>query len=133
MSSHHVFGFTGTREGMTTQQMGHLASLLKHGKVLHHGDCVGADAQAHNIAQGLGYTEIILHPPKHNIWQAFCKGALEILPARPYLERNHDIVDACDTLIAAPKQEQEQQRSGTWATIRYARKVGRRVVILRPS
>ena len=47
-----------------------------------------------------------------------------------YLERNRDIVDACDILIACPRTLKEELRSGTWATVRYARKVGKPVAIL---
>lgn len=51
----------------------------------------------------------------------------------PPLERNHRIVDACDVLIACPKDAQEQLRSGTWATVRYARKQGKRVIVITPD
>ena len=37
-------------------------------------------------------------------------------------------------LIAAPaEQEGERLRSGTWATVRYARRLGRRVVLVCPD
>jgi hypothetical protein len=43
--------------------------------------------------------------------------------AKPPLERNEDIVDfGRDLLIAAPLQMVEVVRSGTWHTVRYARK-----------
>jgi predicted Rossmann fold nucleotide-binding protein DprA/Smf involved in DNA uptake len=47
------------------------------------------------------------------------------------LERNHLIVAACDVLNAAPLQDEEILRSGTWATIRYARKAGKTVIQLK--
>ena len=52
---------------------------------------------------------------------------------KDYLERNHDIVDETDMLIATPGEEQEVQRSGTWATIRYARKQKRTILTIYPS
>jgi hypothetical protein len=55
------------------------------------------------------------------------------MPAKPYLVRNHEIVDDSQVLIAAPKEFTEQLRSGTWATIRYARKIGRTVRIVFPD
>ena len=55
-----------------------------------------------------------------------------IRPAKPPLDRNHDIVERCDLLIATPHTVEEQLRSGTWATIRYARKVHRPHYIIRP-
>jgi hypothetical protein len=56
-----------------------------------------------------------------------------IWPAKPPLERNHDIVDQADVMIATPRTMQEEQRSGTWATIRYARKKGRELHIIWPD
>jgi hypothetical protein len=32
--------------------------------------------------------------------------------------------------VACPRTDQEQRRSGTWATVRYARKVGKPVLII---
>ncbi len=46
------------------------------------------------------------------------------------LDRNRDIVAAVSILIAAPETDIEEQRSGTWATVRYARKKGIPVVIV---
>jgi predicted Rossmann fold nucleotide-binding protein DprA/Smf involved in DNA uptake len=48
------------------------------------------------------------------------------------LERNKDIVSESDFLIAAPDSKKERLRSGTWATVRHARKLGKRVMILEP-
>ena len=42
------------------------------------------------------------------------------------------LVDACEVLLATPKGP-EKLRSGTWATVRYARKVGKRIVIIEPD
>lgn len=39
-----------------------------------------------------------------------------------YMVRNDALVAACDVLLAFPKTSEEEQRSGTWATIRRARK-----------
>jgi len=56
-----------------------------------------------------------------------------VLDPAPYLERNRAIVDAGDIVLAAPQTLEEQQRSGTWATVRYGRRLGRLVVLLAPS
>lgn len=126
------YGFTGTQEGMTERQQKTLILLLKDMKnhVFHHGDCVGADEQAHFIAERCGLY-IWIHPPINNNKRAFCESDT-ILPAKEYIDRNHDIVDACDILIAAPKTLSEGLRSGTWATIRYARKNSIPCIILEP-
>lgn len=120
-------GFTGTKQGMTKGQESELQKLLpKERFEFHHGDCIGADTQAHKIAQN---AVIFIHPPKNPRFRGFNKSE-NILPEKDYLERNKDIVDATDYLIAAPKTRTEELRSGTWATIRYALKKNKEVHII---
>lgn len=135
-------GFTGTSKGMSDEQqrrVGHLLieALEREGDQFHHGDCIGADAQAARMADDLGF--VIHSYPASNVAEHWRAGFLpcgfmylqrvEHEP-KPALDRNRDIVDACDVLIAAPAHMGEQPRSGTWATIRYASKVGRRIVLV---
>jgi len=131
-----VIGFTGTRKGMTTNQQIEVRRLLAyelgHIREAHHGDCVGADSDFHNICKGLGI-RVILHPPSDPTHRAFRMDAHKVLSAKPYLERNHDIIDASKILIATPKEYHEVRRSGTWATIRYAREKGIRIITVFPS
>jgi hypothetical protein len=102
-------------------------------KYFHHGDCVGADTQAHFIAVNLGY-KIIVHPPINNRARSYCEvGKGEIREKKPYIDRNHDIVDETQMLIGCSGSQHEVLRSGTWATIRYGRKIGNRVLILYPD
>lgn len=126
-------GFTGTRDGLTADQESVLRQWLHDGGAMgfHHGDCVGADAQAHDIAKGEGYW-IIVHPPDRNGLRAHKVGD-ETREPRPYLLRNQDIVDAAGILVACPGEMTEQVRSGTWSTIRYARAVGKPVQIIYPD
>jgi hypothetical protein len=49
------------------------------------------------------------------------------------MERNRKIVDVVEVLLAVPFEDAEVLRSGTWATVRYARRVRRTTVIIRPS
>jgi len=136
-------GFTGSRDGMTGQQSIKLYEYIcgawdsdKLAKpTFHHGDCVGADELAHDLAKKTGMC-ITIHPPKTTStthqYQAHCEGACEIREPKPHIKRNHDIVDECDWLIATPSgTEHEQPRSGTWATIRYAHQVGIPVTIIK--
>ena len=114
-------GFTGRQDGMSEKQMATVWWLLGRGPgELHHGDCVGADAQIHEMAKGLRM-RIIVHPPSDSKKRAFCQGYDEIREEKPYLVRNHDIVDECELLLATPRTFHEVMRSGTWATIRYGR------------
>lgn len=130
----HV-GFTGTQQGMTDAQFNKIGSWFERRPdiTLHHGDCIGADADAHELASCWG-VRVEIHPPDIDRKRAFCKGAAVVHPPAPYLIRNIHIVDATEVLIATPKEETgEEIRSGTWATVRAARKAKKRVVIVRPS
>lgn len=127
-------GFTGTQRGMTDAQYATCAALLRvldHGE-FHHGDCIGADDEAARLADAIGWVGVV-HPPFHGAKRAFVEHYSRILPARDYLDRNHDIVDATDMLIATPGEFEEKLRSGTWATIRYAMKCRKDVHIIYPD
>lgn len=123
-------GFTGTQKGLTSYQVLELQKKLHIGQVLVHGGCIGADDQADMLAV-LQHMPRIVRPsniaaksiPAETLRARANKAStLIILPEKPPLERNHDIVDTVEWLIACPAQKREVLRSGTWATIRYARK-----------
>jgi hypothetical protein len=127
-------GFTGTQSGMSRHQAAQLIDNLVALECteFHHGDCIGADNQADVLARNI-VGRIVVHPPTNDSKRAFTtrKAGTVVRPPKPYLERNHDIVDETDVLIATPRDERvEELRSGTWATVRYARKQGKRVIIL---
>lgn len=125
-------GFTGTQRGMTRSQRFLIYNLLtSHYGEFHHGDCIGSDAQAHDLAAEVGF-QVIIHPPENPAKRAW-KKSRQILPPRPYLDRNHDIVDSSAILLATPGEMHQEQRSGTWATIRYARKSNKKTIILFPD
>jgi len=128
-------GFTGTQEGMSVRQRKKLISVLRALSVpypideFHHGDCIGADKQFHEIVNDPERTYI--HPPINEVKRAWCYSK-HILKSKPYLDRNHDIVNSTDVLIVAPKTNQEVLRSGTWATLRYALVIGKIVMPIYP-
>lgn len=126
-------GFTGTQMGMTGQQMRVVSALVSVMTELHHGCCIGADNTMHRLAMHRG-VPIVLHPPTDTSKMANVRNAskCKLCRPRPYLTRNHNIVDACDMLLATPSGE-EVLRSGTWATVRYARKRGKPVKIVYPD
>jgi len=97
--------------------------------IFHHGDCIGADADAHDIVLSICGTEIHIHPPTESKYRACCIGAHLEYRAAPYLQRNHNIVDSTSLMIATPEGA-ETLRSGTWATIRYALKKKKEVYII---
>lgn len=126
-------GFTGTQRGMTQPQKAALHQwLIEHEpSELHHGDCLGADAQVH----GLCCEELIqtvLHPPINPAKRAFC-ASRRVRTPKPYLVRNKDIVDDTDMLIATPGEMIARLRSGTWSTVRYAAKTGKRSILVFPD
>jgi predicted Rossmann fold nucleotide-binding protein DprA/Smf involved in DNA uptake len=53
--------------------------------------------------------------------------------AKPYLKRNKDIVRGTELLLATLAEASEQHRSGTWSTVRFARKQGRAIWLIQPD
>jgi hypothetical protein len=129
-------GFTGTRQGMTEAQDRKCYELLfeMQPEESHHGDCIGADAQFELNAMLAMHSDVhtVAHPSTLNRLRAYCNSC-EIREPKEPLERNRDIVDETDQLIAAPSTYDELPRSGTWSTIRYALKVGKPVTIVWPD
>lgn len=120
----YKLGFTGTRRPLPFDQRQGVIWVFRSfgGEVqLHHGGCIGGDEVAHEAAKLLGW-RIVVHPGrgdahlKHDF-----AGAALVMPERPFLDRNGDIVQNAQALIAAP-QGPEELRSGTWSTVRKARK-----------
>jgi len=131
-------GFTGTQRGMTPEQKHSFESLIGEQMPIefHHGDCIGADSDAHDIVETLDESLIIIHPPSNDSKRAYKQGRNPLNythPAKPYLDRNKDIVEATDSLIACPGEGSEQLRSGTWSTVRYARKLRRPIYVILPD
>jgi hypothetical protein len=132
-----IVGFTGTQAGMTKEQHIAVRRLLRTRKYseLHHGGCVGADEQMHELwLIEHGDLPIIVHPASGVAAskKALLSGYFRKLAELPPLERNRVIVDACDLLIATPFTADEVLRSGTWATIRYARRTGKALTLVKP-
>lgn len=149
-----VIGFTGTQSGMTQFQKDTFASILTLHSVteLHHGDCIGADEEANRIALYEGIKIFSIHPPSNHNRRAFCfdeeqatkfnhvltdykeliSSRVRWYPVKPYLERNQEMIDVVEMSIATPKEYHHTLRSGTWATIRYAWKIKKHIVIIPP-
>lgn len=131
-------GFTATREGLSEHQAAAVVRILADPLVtrVHHGDCIGGDAQIHMIARS-AKRKIAIHPPIDDSQRAHCSLGPEggyVHPPREYIQRNHDIVHASDRMVACPSSKVEAFRgSGTWATIRYARSIGKPLEIIYPD
>jgi hypothetical protein len=138
-----IIGFTGTRGWPTDYQQKRVFELLikfheDGSTVFHHGDCEGSDQVAHALALRAGYTTIHMHPPTDPKFRAFCHKVeaplhtYKMSPMKPYLGRNLDIIRDTNVMISTPMTE-EVLRSGTWSTIRQARKAGRPIWIIYPD
>lgn len=145
-------GYTGPEEGMTPAQAKALRGLLRSWKlvrhdevlVLHHGDCVGGDIEAQDIAvEEEWWVEI--WPPDNDRKRGWGERRLPeaehtdtivaVHQPKPYLDRDWDIA-AQDVLVATPKQKYEpegRERGGTWATVTRARRQGTPVRIIWPD
>lgn len=128
-------GFSGTRQGLVNSQAFVLRNVLQalYGQRhwFHHGDCVGADAAAHRLAGEVGF-RTVGHPPTIGKYRAYCQVDV-LLDPLPYLARNEVIVQQTSILVACPEKMEEELRSGTWATVRMARKLSRPIIIVYPS
>jgi predicted Rossmann fold nucleotide-binding protein DprA/Smf involved in DNA uptake len=117
-----VLGFTGTREGMTAAQADAVRGILRRASYVHHGGARGSDREAVGIALSLGI-------PADRLIEHKAKG----IKSADYLRRDRDIALAVEELVATPARMVEELRSGTWATIRYARAAGRLLTIVWPD
>ena len=133
-----MIGFTGNRFGLKENQKKGILNILDtyQNMTLYHGDCVGADTEFHNICVEYKKNNInkiiniIIFPPDNDKLRGFNKGDI-IMPPKPYLKRNEDIVKKCDILIACPiDKDKEILRSGTWSCIRKARKLNKTIYLL---
>ncbi len=134
-----TLGFTGTRDGTTPCQRDALRRLLLEldPAEVHHGLCLGADEDFARVCHALWGMAVTQkgHPCDLERWRsddacAFCE---EVFQPAPPLDRNRRIVERTEALVACPGGFEEERRSGTWATIRAARKLGRPVAIIWPD
>lgn len=126
---------TGSRNGVSNAALKSFQEFLIENKKQiiegHHGDCVGADTIFHNELTK-NNIQVVIHPPNVNSMRSFCKSE-NILRPKSYLERNKDIVNSSTILVAFPDSEHERVRSGTWSTVRYARKREKEIHIFLPD
>lgn len=134
-------GFSGTRQGMTNDQVLHVHMLLGDlrgagASQVTHGMCQGADKQFHDMAKALGYFTIGA-PGVLSDGSPYMRAKIEcdmVLPEKPFLVRNLQIVHEVDLMLVTPKEQAEQGKgSGTWASIRYTRKAKKPLIIVYPD
>lgn len=130
--------FTGTRQGMSDVQRDRVAIVFQQLRrpnetsYLLHGACHGADREAHPLVQ---FREMFPSNREQRDWANKVRQSgdivheINIFP----IDRNHQTVDKCNAVVAAPNESNEVLRSGTWATIRYARKMKKPLYIVYPD
>lgn len=152
-ASFHL-GTTGSRYGLPdAQHFGFTNAIMVIASVwfsalgkqnstfhLHHGCATGADSAAHYSVRLLTNTVIHGHPGVNHRGEAAYRMPYTeyniMHPEKPYLARNADIVSFANALVAAPQYEETHPKSahsGTWQTIRLARKASIPILIVWPD
>lgn len=129
-------GFSGTRDGMTAHQEKELIAWVEENRDViiqfTHGCCIGSDEQAHSIVRKICHDNVTIvgrpgfatgHPMRSD-----CRCDTTEHVQAP-MDRNRAIVHNSDILIFTPKFPQ-LKRSGTWATLKFARDVVKKPVIV---
>lgn len=138
-------GVTAARTGLTSSQKDALRmyfdilmgqnnssrSYDRHEIQFHHGKCKGGDRDSLLIAKEFGLWTVA-HPSTLKNWTFHDIPSDEERNPKPPLERNHVIVDECSEILAFPCTSIEAIRSGTWATIRYAKKQNKFLIVTYP-
>lgn len=96
----------------------------------HNGDCINADHLMARIWRRLG-GKVHGHPPDQMDRRAFFHFDVVEEPL-PFGKRDQKIVDAAALLVAAPRRP-EYTRSGTWMTVRMARRKGLPIIFVWPD
>lgn len=132
-------GFTGSRLGTTDIQLLALSRWLERnvhqvaGMV--HGGAFGADEEAACLFHRLWPDKPLVMLPSvlhDEMSEAAQDASFASFVAMPPLARNQKIVRITDILLACPSGP-EVLRSGTWATVRYAQRDGRHVLVFWPN
>lgn len=128
-------GITATRSGLTLAQVAAAAAYVGSCGTLHHGGAAGGDTQCHWLALAFR-RPVVVYPSTLGFAKALKladPALVKVHPAAAPLVRNRTIVETIDWLLVLPRGTEEELRSGTWATWRYAKKVGRQRTIIYPD
>ena len=138
----YTIGVTATRAGLVEKQRDNLWRVLRRiePRAVRIGDCVGGDADVHALILRMHWTyrdgfrrpRLIAHLPDDDRQRAFLAYDEQVAP-KPFRERNKDIAEQSDLTIALPRTNDEELRSGTWATARDAYRADKSVLILWPD
>jgi hypothetical protein len=142
-------GITGTRNRLTMNQYESLALTLAEYSAgqqslgsylfIHHGCCIGTDEISHLLARDMKCTFICGHPGIDRHGNSPYSMPIRLREfsilngSKPYRERNKDIVNTGRIIIACPASPEmhfDSRRSGTWQTVRLARKAEKEIIYI---
>jgi hypothetical protein len=131
-------GFTGTRSirDCDLERIRAIVLGLPPGTTIVTGACIGVDAIVARIAHSPRYRVHTIVPANRSrvdpYWRKHCDVSEEMALGTDYRARNERIVELSDRLIAIaeyPEDHHRAQRSGTWQTVRIARRAGKTVEV----
>lgn len=102
---------------------------------VHHGACEGADRDFSTLCRQFPIGQTFWPGSQEQWdWAKFAQSEGDAVEdIRPVLQRNSYIVKSSSALLVTPRRSYEVRRSGTWATVRYARKLGRPILVIWPD
>jgi predicted Rossmann fold nucleotide-binding protein DprA/Smf involved in DNA uptake len=109
---------------------------LPRGTLIVSGGCVGIDHEAARIGHKSGLDVHTVFPANRSrvstITRYRSTSVEDMPPKTSYRARNERVVELCDWLIAVPEKPSNgvDRGSGTWMTVRIARRAGKAVVVL---
>jgi hypothetical protein len=132
-----VVGLTGTRGGMTLEQAATAAAWFaeRHGQIreLHHGDCVGVDAEIHDMIREVDpRVWIVGHPPTDGKMRAGCECDQTRSP-RASAECIRYVAGESAVVLALPARSREQTSDPVWRAVAYTRNIRKRVDLILPD
>lgn len=131
-----ILGITGTRAGFAEPQLRAVRGVVAvlPDRVVH-GGAIGVDEALDRWFRSLGLPpdRVEVYPANAERARAMAMNGSRIHPVMSPLHRNRLIVARCDHLLACPGTMTETLRSGTWATMRYARAAGKPITLVLPD
>lgn len=126
-------GVTASREGLTDPQKNWIEDFLEGNLayVLHHGMCKGGDIELAVLFRKYN-TYIIAHPGHIRHMRAASPANDLILPWSHTLVRNRIIVNHSELILGFPKVPYATD-SGTWHTIKFAKKQKTPLFVIGPD
>ncbi len=133
-----IVAVTATRYSLTKAQVTRFMELITEldPRVFLHGGCKGGDFLCGLLVKQLLPRCVVWAHPANDVpgWMApYGSFSDKVAEEEPALQRNRTMVDTCNLLLGLPQDFTEKTRSGTWATIRYARRWSETVPSFSPT